>query len=160
MARRGVDATRIGAALELVAPTAPAYVHRDGLALVGTGPDSWLAVAEGVMPDWSTALTSRLAGLASVFDQTGGYVVFRIAGPGARTLLQQGAFIDLHPDAFGPGSAATTVIAHIGVTLWQVDTTPTFDVALFRSYASSFRHWIAVTAAPLPDGLQTGASRD
>ena len=73
-------------------------------------------------------------------------MVFRLSGEGAGALLQKGAFVDLDPVAFACGVAATTVIAHIGVIIWKVDDAPTFDVALFRSFAGSFRHWIAANA--------------
>jgi heterotetrameric sarcosine oxidase gamma subunit len=92
-------------------------------------------------------LAARLAGIASVSDQSSGYAVLRIGGSASRDLLSRGAFIDFHPARFGPGSAAVAVIAHIGVILWQIDDAPTYEVALFRSYAASFWHWIEATSA-------------
>jgi methylglutamate dehydrogenase subunit D len=148
MARKGRDAAAVGAALRLAAPESPAYARGEGVGLVGTGPGMWLAIGEGAESDWAESLAERLQGIASVSDQSGAYIVFRLAGPGARALLQQGIAIDLDPAVFGPGAAATSVIAHIGVILWSVDA-ETFDVAIFRSYAASFRHWIEATAAPL-----------
>jgi sarcosine oxidase subunit gamma len=71
----------------------------------------------------------------------------RFSGPAARDLLSRGAFIDFHPSAFGPGSTAVTAIAHIGIILWQLDDTPAFEVALFRSYAASFWRWVEMTCA-------------
>jgi sarcosine oxidase subunit gamma len=87
--------------------------------------------------------------MASVSDQSGGYVILRISGPAARTLLQRGAPVDLHPSAFGPGSVAATVIAHIGVIIRQLDATPAYEIALFRSYAASFGHWLDAAVAAL-----------
>lgn len=131
MARKGADhaAIRFAASCELI----PA------------GPGTWLAEGE------ADVLGERLAGLACVSDQSGGYVVLRFTGPSARALLQKGVAIDLDPSVFGPGSAAVTVIAHIGVILRQVDTAPTYDLALFRSFAGSFRHWVATAAQGLRD---------
>ena len=54
---------------------------------------------------------------------------------------------------FGPGSAAVTTISHIGVTIWQIDDTPTFEIALFRSFADRFWHWMKATSAALGVGL-------
>ena len=122
MARKGADHAAI--------------IASAGFPMIPTGPGTWLAVAEQSQDD----LPARLAGLASVSDQSGGYVVLRFAGPAARALLQKGVAIDLDPSAFGPGSAAVTVIAHIGVILWRAD--DGYDVAIFRSFAGSFRHWI------------------
>ncbi|WP_315832573.1 sarcosine oxidase subunit gamma [Bradyrhizobium prioriisuperbiae] len=149
MSRKGVRPAAIGAALGLAPSEGPGRVGDARLALIGTGPGTWLALTEAPDPDWSLQLAHKLTGLASVSDQSGGYMVFRIGGNGARALLQHGAFIDFHPDVFRQGSAATTVIAHIGVILWQRDDTPTFDVATFRSYAHSFRRWVETTAAAL-----------
>lgn len=149
MSRKGVSPAAIGAALDLAPPEGPGRVGDGRLSLIGTGPGSWLALTEAPEPDWCLQLAHKLTGLASISDQSGGYVVFRISGHGARTLLQRGAFIDFHPDVFRPGSAATTVIAHIGVILWQRDDAPTFEVATFRSYAHSFRRWIETAAAAL-----------
>jgi sarcosine oxidase subunit gamma len=84
--------------------------------------------------------------LASVSEQSAGYAVLRLRGPGAAELLQKGAFIDLDPRVFAVGDAAVTVIAHIGVVLWKVDDAPTFDVAVFRSLLGSFQDWIAAAS--------------
>lgn len=180
MARKGIGADRIGTALGIAAPERPALVRgSDGLGLIGTGAGTWLAHADQVPPLWADSLRDRLAGLASVSDQSDGYVVFRLSGPGARTVLQRGAAIDFHPDAFGPGSAATTVIAHIGAIIWQDDAGPAchggtevpspaitpaitldviregaavpscYHVAVFRSLADSFRRWLDHAAAAL-----------
>jgi len=142
MARKGVDPTAIGAVIGLDPPAGPGRASQGDLTLIGVGPGVWLALSEVPTSDWPEALERRLEGLCAVSDQSGAYVVFRFEGPRARALLQRGAAIDLHPDVFTPGSAATTVIAHIGVILWRIDATSAFDVAVFRSYASSFRHWI------------------
>jgi len=152
MARQGVDAAAVGAALGLAAPIRPERRAGGGLELVATGPGQWLAVADAPASPWPEVLESRLGGLASVSDQSGAYVVWRIAGPGARALCQRGVAIDLHPDAFPPGAAATTVIAHLGVVLWRLEdpnAPETFEVAVFRSYAQSFRHWFEITARSL-----------
>ena len=56
-------------------------------------------------------------------------------GAKARALLAKGRSIDLHPRAFKPGDAGVTLLSHIAVQLWQVDETPTFDLALPRATA-------------------------
>ena len=53
----------------------------------------------------------------------------------------------LQGHTFQPGSAALTAIALIGVQLWQVDDTPTYDLAVFRSMAGSFWSWLSASAA-------------
>jgi heterotetrameric sarcosine oxidase gamma subunit len=149
MLRKNANHAAVGAALQVAAPADPTWVASNELTMIGTGPGMWLALTETPSQHWSETLAERLAGVASVSDQSGGYVIFRIAGSSARALLQRGAFIDLTPPAFGAGSVATTVIAHIGVIIWQIDDVPTFHVALFRSFAGSFREWLDTASVNL-----------
>jgi heterotetrameric sarcosine oxidase gamma subunit len=149
MARKGVDAAALTERLGLAPPEGPQAARDDETTLIGVGPGAWLAIDERGRAGWAAGLGERLAGIASVTDQSSGYVIFRLSGEGAGALLQKGAFIDLDPVAFACGVAATTVIAHIGVIIWKVDDAPTFDVALFRSFAGSFRDWIALNAPGL-----------
>ena len=148
MARKGVTGAAIGAILGVEPPAGPGAAYANDLTIIGTGPESWLVVKANA-PDFANQLSTTLAGLASVSDQSGGYVVTRLAGPQARTVLQRGAAIDFHPDSFRPGSAVTTVIAHIGVIIWQLDEQPSYQIATFRSYTHSFRHWLDTTIAAL-----------
>lgn len=145
MARKGVAPAAIGAALGVDLRDGPSCSAGDGIVLLGTGPGSWLAHAGAAPADWAAGLRERLGSLASVSDQSGGYVIFRLSGPGARTVLQRGASIDFHPASFVAGLVAATVIAHIGVVIRQVDDAPTYDILLFRSFAGSFRHWLDTT---------------
>ena len=92
-------------------------------------------------------LAQRLQGFASISDQHGGRTVLRLSGPRAREVLAKGLPIDLHPRAFGPGSAATSTISLMGVQLWQVDEAPSYDIALFRSVSESFWRWLTSSAA-------------
>ncbi|EJL30870.1 sarcosine oxidase gamma subunit [Novosphingobium sp. AP12] len=154
MARKGVSGMAIGMALGVEAPAQPAFCRgENNLALIGTGAGSWFAHTDMVSPAWHTALRDRLAELASVSDQSDGYMLIRLSGEDARTVLQRGAAIDFHPEVFAPGAAATTVIAHIGVVIWRRDDDargrPKYEIATFRSYFDSFRRWLDHTAAAL-----------
>jgi methylglutamate dehydrogenase subunit D len=142
MLRNGVAPGLLSARLELNVPLGPTVKAVDGFMLLGTGPGMWMAVAENAGSDWVEALQAKLKGIASVSDQTGAYVVFRISGAEARSILQKGVHIDLDEAAFGPGSVATTVVAHIGIVLWQSHSVSSFDVALVRSFSHSFRAWL------------------
>lgn len=144
MQRRGASAAALSAAIGCALPEGPLRAAEGPLSIIGIGPGSWLVMTEDAASDWAEMLQTRLAGLASVSDQSSGYLVQRIAGPGAADLLQRGVAIDLHPAAFPPRSVATSVIAHIGVILWRLDDA-VFDVAIFRSYADSFRRWVDIT---------------
>jgi methylglutamate dehydrogenase subunit D len=149
LARRGISSDRIGAALGLEAPTAPGRrLASDGLSLIGSAAGSWLAHLDNAPPLWADELRARLDGLASVSDQSGAYVLFQLTGKGARTILQRGAAVDFDPTVFGAG-AALTVIAHMSVVVWATDDGRGYDVAVYRSFAESFREWLEVSAAAL-----------
>lgn len=124
--------------------------HAAGAAagFIGTGPGQWLAVSTRHQNGALAAdLAIHLKGLASISDQSDGRAVIRLAGPAARAVLAKGLPIDLHPGVFATGSAATSVIALMGVTIWQVDDAPTYDLAVFRSLAGSFWTWLTDSAA-------------
>lgn len=149
MASRQASAEVIGEGLGCEMPQGPRAAFGEDYAIVGTGPGTWLFLRENAALDFADDLQSRLSGLAAISDQSSGYLVQRLTGSAARTLLRRGASIDFHPEQFGPGSAATTVISHIGVILWQVDERPTYDLAVFRSYSASFHHWFEQASAAL-----------
>jgi sarcosine oxidase subunit gamma len=149
-ARRG-EAQRLGNAVRsaygVVLPVGPTVASGHGVSFMGTAPGQWLAVSETLANGAPAVdLASKLAGLASITDQSDGRAVVRISGPRARDVLAKGLPIDLHPKAFRPGDAATSVVSLIGVQLWQVDDAPTYDLAVFRGYAGSFWHWLTASA--------------
>jgi heterotetrameric sarcosine oxidase gamma subunit len=140
------EAIRAGYGAEL--PRRAARVTGVGIAFVWAGPTQWLAIAERENGrDLEGELKAALAGIASVVDHSDGRVVVRISGPRARDVLAKGVPIDLHPRAFRPGDVAITHASHIGIILWQTDEAPTYEAALFRSYAGSFAHWLFESAA-------------
>jgi sarcosine oxidase subunit gamma len=151
MARKG-KRVRLGetvrSALGVELPTGPKRVVADRTAFIGMGPGQFLAVGQGVDPmRFAADLTETLADCASVSDQSDSRAVLRLSGPRARDVLAKGLAVDLHPRVFGPGDAALSVIALIGAHLWQIDDAPTYDIAVFRSYAGSFAEFIAASAA-------------
>lgn len=142
LARRDTDPAAIGTALGMDVPAQACWTGNAALMLLGYGPASWLALGDPAPADWSAGLRDRLAGLAFVSDQSSAYAIMRLAGAQSRRALQRGLAIDLHPASFGVGRVAVTQVAHIGAVVWQVDDAPTFDIAVPRSLASSFRRWL------------------
>ncbi|MBI1200646.1 MAG: sarcosine oxidase subunit gamma [Phenylobacterium sp.] len=117
------------------------------ISLIGTGADSWLAVSAGPNAGLYADLAARLAGCASLSDQSDGYGLLGVRGANAATVLQRLLPIDLHPDAFPVGAAAATLAAHIPLLLWRSGEAE-FEVAVFRSYAGSFIHALDGAARP------------
>jgi sarcosine oxidase subunit gamma len=118
---------------------APRQSRVNGVTALGIGPGRWLFL--GASLDQLAALSD----LASLADHSDGYAVFEVWGPKVRETLVKGVPVDLHPAVF-TDTVAVTVIAHIGSIVWQ--TAPDrFSIAVFRSYAGSFWHWLAASAA-------------
>ncbi len=149
LARRGVSAAVIGEAISVDMPVSPGWTVRAPLMVIGSGPGTWLACGHGAGPDWCGDLARRLAGLASVSDQSGAWRTFHVEGPGARTLLQRGAPVDLDDAAFPAGCAALTVIGHVDVIIRSLADGRSYEVAVYRSYAESFLRWVEATVAGL-----------
>ncbi len=148
IARKGISSDAIYKALDIeLTSAAVSPANTAGLSLIGTGPKTWLAYQSNRDGLWIEGLQEQLRGLASVSDQSGGYMILRLSGPFARVILQRGVSIDLNAEVFGPGSAASTLIAHTGVILWQLDGTPTYELAIFRSFFESFIHWLETVPA-------------
>ena len=118
------------------------------VSFIGYGPGQWLAVSESFASEaLARDLQDKLQGLASISDQSGGRTVLRISGRRAREVLAKGLPIDLDPRAFPLGSAATSAISHMGVQIWQIDDTRSYDIAVFRSLSESFWRWLTASAA-------------
>src|SRR5579872_230127 len=94
-------------------------------------PGGWLLESE---PSTPGALPARVAaataGLAAAVDQSSGLSVIRFAGAPARSALATTCRLDLHPGAFGPGSAAMTRVAHVVCGIRLVDPAPSFDLVV------------------------------
>ena len=141
-------AAKVVAVTGLELPMEPKRVSKDGFALIGTAPGQWLAVIEGNAALGILAkLAAGIKGLATIIDQSDGKALLRISGPRARDTLAKGCSLDLHPRAFKTGSASTTPVALIDCVIWQVDETPTYDLAIPTSFVESFCSWLTASAA-------------
>ena len=123
-------------------PSTARRVVSGNVAAIGLAPRQWLVT--GVA---ANILAAELVGLASVSEQSDGRARLRLSGPKLRAVLAKGVPIDLHPLRFGPGDAAATVVALVGAWIWQIDDKPTFEMAVPRSQAGSFAHWLKASAA-------------
>ena len=153
IARQG-KAEAVRAALRtatgLDAPTTPARVAKDGVALVWSGPAQWLLMLDAAAaPAIADKFAAALAGHASISDQSDARVHLRLSGPHVRSALEKLVGIDVHPDAFVPGAAAMTAIADMAVHLWRLPDASNgaaFVIAGAQSTAISLWHHV-VTAA-------------
>lgn len=125
----------------LTLPKRLAYVSAGSMGAVALGPGRWLVM--GAPPD----LGRNLHGVASVTEQSDAFVQVNLSGPAVLKCLAKGVALDLHGVAFPKGSAATTIVAHIGVTLWCLDAAPRFALLIARSYWVSFMAWLIASGA-------------
>jgi methylglutamate dehydrogenase subunit D len=144
-------ASRLRDRFDLDLPRGPRRVGAGGLAFAGIGPGTWLATAENSGNAFAATLRHALGDLASISDQSDGYAVLRLTGPKVRATLAKGVSVDLHDRSFRPGDVASSVVSHIGATLWRIedsaDGSPAFEFAVFRSLAGSFWDWLSESAA-------------
>lgn len=107
-------------------------------------PDEWLVTSPaGLAPDLIGRLSRALVGRhASVTDLSASRAVIEIAGPRARSLLEKGCGLDLHPRAFGPGQCAQTLFARLPVILDQLGAAPAYRLFVRRSAARWLAEWL------------------
>lgn len=151
LARRGCEAElaqRVHDKFGVELPQVQKYAASSSLGIASAGPGQWLIMTDQAKSaQFELQLRTEFAGLASVFDQSDGRTIVQVSGPRARDALAKGVLIDLHPGVFGAGSAAVTSIAYIGVHFWQTDEKPTYEFAMFRSFAMSFCDWLLDSSA-------------
>ena len=108
------------------------------------GPDEWLVTApRGIAPDLFGRLTRALSGRhAIVTDLSASRAVIEISGAQARSLLEKGCGIDLHPRAFGPGQCTQTLFAKLPVIIDQLSPAPLYRLFVRRSAARWLADWL------------------
>lgn len=99
------------------------------------GPAEWLLVSE----DMGGKVLGRSLDAANLrwVDQSHAYVVVRLSGPNARTILAKGIGADLYPSAFAVGQSTNALFAQTQVNLARI-AEDTFEMAVLRSHASFF----------------------
>ncbi|MCX5495280.1 hypothetical protein OSH11_11225 [Kaistia dalseonensis] len=100
----------------------------------------------GGFVDIETELRESIGAFAAISAQGDGRAVLRLSGPNVHDTLAKGLPIDLHESAFKPGDVAITQIAHIGVTIRQIDSSPTYEIILARSLSLSFWSWLVASS--------------
>jgi methylglutamate dehydrogenase subunit D len=117
-------------------PAAGRWSQAGAVTLVWLGPGHFSVERAGGAP-----LLPEIAAIAgddaALIDQTDARAVLRLSGAAAQNILAALLPIDLHPRAFAPGHAATTVAAHLTVQVRQLDDAPSYDLAVSRSFAGS-----------------------
>lgn len=137
-------AERLDAAFGLALAGPGRWTAAGALVSAWLGPDQW-QIEHADRPELARELAAAVGAQGGVIDMSDARAVLRLSGPASRDVLARLLPLDLHPRAFAPGHAASTVGAHINVQLRQIDAVPTYDLGCLRSYAESL--WQAVAAA-------------
>ena len=118
-----------------------------GITYLPMAPNQWLGVADKKKsPAFGEELAKTIAGIGHVSEQSASRIRIRISGENARDLMARGCRLDLHPSQAGAGFTAQTVMAQVGVTIYQKSNKPEYDLYVYSGFARSFWHWLTHTA--------------
>lgn len=137
----------------------------EGTSVVWLGPDEFLLVGphdvggppaggaglstDPVVPELVRALGDEPG---AVVDLSANRTTLELTGPSARAALEKGCHVDLHPRAFGPGTAVATTLGPVPVLLWQT-AEQTYRILPRASFADYTARWLldAMTEFTAPE---------
>jgi len=130
-------ASSLGAyGLDMPSPTVS--TESGSVRAISTGVEQLLLAFSHQAPDAERVVRERLSdGYTS--DQTDAWVILEVEGVHVRDGLERICPLDLHPEAFSIGSAARTVMEHMGAMIVRTGT-DRFLLLSARSSARSFLH--------------------
>jgi len=108
-------------------------VEKDGLRLIQIAPDQMMLIFSDASPDAEPAIRHKLDGTAYTTNQSDAWVRLDLSGQNAVKALERLCPLDLHHSTFPVGSAARTVMEHMGALV--IRTAP--DSFLLMSASSS-----------------------
>ncbi|HEY1706965.1 MAG TPA: sarcosine oxidase subunit gamma family protein [Rhizomicrobium sp.] len=112
--------------------------------IVGTEPDVWriyTPAARHCALVRAFADLPATAGLAS--DLSSRFCTLEVTGPSARMALASACPLDLHPETFGTGSAASSVLLGSPVLIVKTSDAPSFLLSCERPHAAIVWDWLA-----------------
>jgi sarcosine oxidase subunit gamma len=136
----------VNTAFGVALPDGPRRATKGSVTFAGTGPDQWLASADGAdAAGFAGKLRARVGPFAAVSDQSDARLVLHLSGPRVREVLAKGVSIDLHPKVFKPGDVANTLVAYVGVQIDMLDDA-TWQLTAPRSMAGTVWSWLSAAA--------------
>lgn len=111
--------------------------------LLCLGPDRWLVIAEpGLGGELAQKLDLAFLGIhAAAVDLSSACTTVRLSGPAARTLIETGCALDLHPRSFPVDRCLSTRVGNAQVVIDHL-VDGTYDLHVPRSAAVSFWAWL------------------
>lgn len=136
---------RVERCLRISPPVQPnTYKENGKFTILWLGPNEWLLITPPRSEsDFARQLRAALQGLFfALTDVTDGETVIRIRGDRTLDVLRKGCSLDLHPSVFGPGCCAQTLLGKAGIAIRWVDSLPSFDLIVRRSFAEYLALWL------------------
>ena len=135
-------AERLGVELPTAAST---YANNGDTTVIWQGPDEWLVTGTALAgPELEGRLRDAVGphGGAAI-DVSGQRTTLRLSGPHSRDVLAKGCSLDLHPQAFGTGTAAETMLGQAGVILLAVNGSgDDYRILVRSSFARYLADWL------------------
>ena len=135
-------AERLGVELPTAAST---YANNGDTTVIWQGPDEWLVTGTALAgPELEGRLRDAVGphGGAAI-DVSGQRTTLRLSGPHSRDVLAKGCSLDLHPQAFGTGTAAETMLGQTGVILLAVNGSgDDYRILVRSSFARYLADWL------------------
>jgi heterotetrameric sarcosine oxidase gamma subunit len=125
--------------------------------ILAVRPGRWLLLAPPAEPGALSRFWQDSCGqCAAVIELSAALAAFHLRGEATRELLKRGCRLDLDPARFPAGSAASTIMAQVPVTLAALAN----GVLLLAPSSTSrhFREWLTATAKPFGLGALANAS--
>lgn len=140
------SAAQIEGVLGLTLPTAHGQITGDaeGLHCIWLSPDEFLTVdvSRRQQPGEADAAAAALEGLpGQVVDLSGNRTILELSGSEARSVLEKGCHVDLHPRAFHVGRAVSTLLGIVPVIIHRA-APETFRVLPRSSFAEYTASWL------------------
>ena len=92
-------------------------------------------------PDWHLVVDDDPPPGASIVDVSAARTILELSGPHARTILEHGCSIDLHPRAFTIGKCAQTNLAKAQVILHHTAHN-VYEIYVRASFADYLARWL------------------
>ena len=137
----------LGARRGLSFPAFGRIVTTRDMLVLGVRPERWLLLTPPAPPGAALAnWQGACAACAAAVELSSALTALHLTGPAVREVLARGCRLDLHPDAFAPGTAAASHVAQVPVVLGAL---PAGWLLLTpSSTARHFREWLSAAGAP------------
>jgi sarcosine oxidase, subunit gamma len=142
----GAGAAAAASLLGVELPTTPStYAKSADTVVIWLGPDEWLVTGTSLTgPELEDRLRDTVSSHGgTAVDVSGQRTTLELSGSHSRDVLGKGCALDLHPSAFGGGTAAQTTLGQTGVILLGVDGSGAdYRILVRSSFARYLADWL------------------